>query len=78
MLNSHFEESAATISYQLPEDISINLGQRYAVINYIRVDTLPGFPVIKEATISQKTYFQLVSEEEEEERELRGIHLCCS
>ena len=66
----HFEESAATISYQLPEDISINLDNGMQLL--ITFEWIPpGFPVIKEATISQKTYFQLVSEEEEEERELK-------
>ena len=66
----HFEESTATISYQRPEDISINLDngmQLLITFGWIP----PGFPVIKEATISQKTYFQLVLEEEEEERELK-------
>ena len=68
----HFEESAATISYQLPEDISINLDngmQLLITFGWIP----PGFPVIKEATISQKTYFQLVSEEERELKEFTSV-----
>ena len=57
----HFEESTATISYQRPEDISINLdnGMRLLITFHW---TPPGFPVIKEATISQKTYFTLISQ----------------
>ena len=61
----HFEESAATISYQLPEDISINLDNGMQLLITFGW-TPPGFPVIKEATISQKTYFKLVSEDARE------------
>ena len=66
----HFEESTATISYQRPEDISINLdnGMRLLITFHW---TPPGAPIIKEAKISQKTYFQLVTEEERELRELK-------
>ena len=35
--------------------------------------TLPGAPIIKEARISQKTYFQLVSEEERELKEFTSV-----
>ena len=64
----HFEESAATISYQRPEDISINLdnGMRLSIIFGW---TPPGAPLIKEAKIIQKTYFKL--ELEKGERELK-------
>ena len=68
----HFEESAATISYQCPEDISINLdnGMRLLITFHW---TPPGAPLIKEAKISQKTYFQLVSEEERELKEFTSV-----
>ena len=58
----HFEESTATISYQRPEDISINLdnGMRLLITFHW---TPPGAPIIKEAKISQKTYFKLISQE---------------
>ena len=61
----HFEESAATISYQRPEDISINLdnGMRLLITFHW---TPPGAPIIKEAKISQKTNFKLVSEDARE------------
>ena len=64
----HFEESAATISYQCPEDISINLdnGMRLLITFHW---TPPGAPLIKEAKIIQKTYFKL--ELEKGERELK-------
>ena len=61
----HFEESTATISYQRPEDISINLdnGMRLLITFHW---TPPGAPIIREARISQKTHFKLVSEDPRE------------
>ena len=68
----HFEERTATISYQSPEDISLDLdnGMRLLITFHW---TLPGAPIIKEARISQKTYFQLVSEEERELKEFTSV-----
>ena len=68
----HFEERTATISYQPPEDISINLdnGMRLLITFHW---TLPGLPIITEAKISQKTYFQLVSEKERELKEFTSV-----
>ena len=64
-----FEESPA-ISYQRPEDISINLDNGMRLL--ITFDGIPPrLPIIKEGKISQKTYFQLVSEEERELRKLK-------
>ena len=73
-VETHFEESAATISYQRPEDISINLdnGMRLLITFHW---TPPGAPIIKEAKISQKTYFQLVTEEERELKEFTSREL---
>ena len=67
-----FEESAATISYKRPEDISIHLGKgmQLSIICGWKT-TLP--PAIKEATIRQKTYFKLVSEEARELDEFVSI-----
>ena len=68
----HFEESTATISYQPPEDISINLdnGMRLLITFHW---TPPGAPIIKEAKISQKTYFQLVTKEERGLKEFTSV-----
>ena len=68
----HFEERTATISYQPPEDISINLDNGMQLLITFHW-TLPGAPIIKEARISQKTYFQLVSEEERELKEFTSV-----
>ena len=68
----HFEERTATISYQPPEDISLDFdnGMRLLITFHW---TLLGAPIIKEARISQKTYFQLVSEEERELKEFTSV-----
>ena len=68
----HFEESTATISYQRPEDISINLdnGMRLLITFHW---TPPEYPLIKEGKISQKTYFQLVSGKERELKEFTSV-----
>ena len=71
-LNGHFEESTATISYQYPEDISINLDNGMRLLITFR-GTPPRFPIIKEAKISQKTYFHLASEEERELKEFTSV-----
>ena len=64
-VDHQFEERTATISYQPPEDIPLNLGDGMQLLITFHW-TLPGFPIIKEARISQKTYFELVSEDERE------------
>jgi len=54
------EEHTATISYQPPETISFNLDNgMQLLITFKRA--LPGFPIIKEAKISQEAYFTLIS-----------------
>ena len=66
-----FEESAATISYKRPEDISLNLDNDGMQLLITFHWELPGASIIKEATIRhikeatirQKTYFKLVSED---------------
>ena len=57
-----FEEHAATISYQLPADVALNLDSDVQLLIIFKW-TPPGFPIIKEARISQKTYFKLISQE---------------
>ena len=57
-----FENHAATISYQLPADVSLNLDSDMQLLITFKW-TPPGFPIIKEARISQKTYFKLISQE---------------
>ena len=68
----HFEERTATISYQPPEDISINLDNGMQLLITFHW-TLPGAPIIKEAKISQKTYFELVSKKERELKEFTSV-----
>ena len=57
------EKPTAIIKYSPLEDVSLNLniGMKL-LITYSW--TLPGFPHIKEAKITQKTYFKLVSEQD--------------
>ena len=71
-VDHQYEERTATISYQPPEEISINLGDDMRLLITFHW-TLPGFPIIKEAKISQKTYFKLVSEEERELKEFASV-----
>ena len=64
-VDHYSEERTATISYQPPEDISLNLGNGMQLL-IIFGWTLPGFPIIKEARITQKAYLELVSQEARE------------
>jgi hypothetical protein len=62
-VSDDFQAKSATITYEPPEDISIDLS------NGVKLKitfswTLPGFPANKEAKVSQKTFFKLVSESE--------------
>ena len=56
------EEHTSTISYQPPETISLNLDNGMQLLITFKW-ALPGFPIIKEAKISQKTHFKLVSQD---------------
>ena len=65
-------ELTATISYQPPANVSLNLGNGMQLL--IRFTwTVPEFLCIKEARISQKTYFELVSENERELYEFTSV-----
>lgn len=62
-VSNDFEAKSATITYGPPQDISIDLnnGMKLQItFNW----TLPGFPVSKEAKITQKTFLKLVSEKD--------------
>ena len=56
----HHEEHAATISYQPPAEISLNLANGMQLL--IRFGLGTRISRIKEARISQKTYFTLISQ----------------
>ena len=58
-----FEKRTASITYSPPENISLNLNNGMKLLITFSW-TLPGFPNTKEAKITQKAYFKLVSEQE--------------
>jgi len=58
-----FENKTASITYSPPEEILINLKNGMKLLITFSW-TLPGFPNAREAKITQKTYFKLVSEQE--------------
>ena len=62
---SQFEEHTATISYQLPMDVSLNLDNGMQLLITFGW-TPPRLPIITEARISQKTNFKLVSKDARE------------
>ena len=55
-----FENKTASIIYSPPEEISVNLSNGMKLLITFSW-TLPGFPNIREAKITQKTFFKLVS-----------------
>ncbi len=57
-----FAARSATITYQKPQEISIGLRNGMRLLITFQW-TLPGFPVTKEAKITQKIFFKLVSDE---------------
>ena len=59
------EEHTSTISYQPPENIPLHLGDGMQ-LSIAFGWTTPGFPIIKEARITQKAYLELVSQEARE------------
>ena len=60
----HHEEHAATISYQHPAEISLNLANGMQLLITFGLGT--RISRIKEARISQKTYFTLISQDARE------------
>ena len=62
-VDSNYEVRSTTITYQPPQDIAINLNTGMKLkITFSWM--LPGFPVNREAKISQKTFFELESAKE--------------
>ena len=59
------EEHTATISYQPPETVSLNLDNGMQLFITFKW-SLPGFPIIKEAKISQEADFTLISQDARE------------
>ena len=55
-----YENKTASIIYSPPEEISVNLNNGMKLLITFSW-TLPGFPNIREAKITQKTFFKLVS-----------------
>ena len=68
----HIEQRTATISYELPADISLILHNGIQLLISFKW-TPPSFPIITEAKINQKTYFKLISQTERELDELISI-----
>ena len=64
-VDRQYEERTATISYQPPAEFRFDLDNGMQLLITYHW-TLPGFPIIKEARISQKTYFELVSQDARE------------
>ena len=61
-VDTRFEDSATTILYNRPEDISFNLkDDMQLLITYAW--TSPGFPSNRRAEVSQKTFFKLISKD---------------
>ena len=56
----HPEKRALTISYDKPANISFNL-QNGMQLLITFASTFPGFPILKSAKVTQKTYFTLIS-----------------
>ena len=63
-VDTQFENSALTISYNLPEDITFNL-ENSMRLQITFAWTPPGLPATKRAEVTQKVYFKLISEKEE-------------
>ena len=71
-VDNRFENSASTILYNRPEDISFNLKDDMQLLITFAWKP-PGFPMTKRAEVSQKTYFKLISKEARELDEFTAI-----
>ena len=61
-VDRQIENSALTISYNRPADVALNLENgRQLLITFAW--TLPGIPSTKRAEVTQKTYFELISQD---------------
>ena len=61
----HSKQRTATISYQPPANVPFDLDSGMQLIITFKW-TLPGYPILKEARISQQTLFKLVSKDARE------------
>ena len=61
-VDNDWDKKTATINYQPPESISFKLDNGMC-LEICFAYTLPGFPHIKEAKITQRAYFRITSEE---------------
>ena len=64
-VDPQFENSALTISYNRPKDVTLSL-ENGMQLQIIFAWTPPGFPATKRAEVTQKIYFRLVSQESHE------------
>ena len=71
-VDHHSEKRAVTISYDKPSDISLDL-QNGMQLLITFTSTFPGFPNLKSAAVSQKTYFRLISQKARELDEFTAI-----
>ena len=71
-VDHHSEKRAVTISYDKPVDISFNL-QNGMQLLIVFTSRFPGFPNLKSAEVSQKTYFRLISSDARELDEFISI-----
>ena len=62
-IDRQIEKRTATITYSPLDEISLNLNNGMKLLITFSW-TLPGFPIITEAKVTQKTSFKLVSEQE--------------
>ncbi len=63
IVEHQLEKKTASITYSPPEEISLDLNNGMKLLITFAW-TVPGFPNTREARITQKTYFKLVSEQE--------------
>ena len=71
-VDRHSEKRAVAISYDKPADISLNL-QNGMQLLITFTSTFPGFPNLKSAEVSQKTYFRLISQKPRELDEFTSV-----
>ena len=61
-VDRQIENSALTISYKRPADVSLNLANGMQLLITFAW-TFPGIPSTKRAEVTQKTYFELISQD---------------
>ncbi len=71
-VDPQLENRTLTITYQLPEEISFNLKNGMQLLITFSY-TLPGHPYMREAKITQKTYFKLTSGEKKDLKDFIAV-----